>query len=107
MDSEAETYKSLDKSALISKIIDVEKLLEERDFEIEKLRLHIINSNNKIYGNKTEKLSSEQLQLSFEVPAVAEQLPLGEHEIIVERHSRTVKRGRKPLPGDLPCQGSR
>ena len=88
-------YESLEKSALISKLV-------ERDFEIEKLQLHIINANNKIYGKKTEKLSSEQIHLSFEVPEIAEQLPLGEQEIVVERHSRTVKRGRQPLPGDLP-----
>ena len=102
MSLESETYETLDKSTLVATLLEKDLKIQEHEAEIEKLRLHIINSNNKIYGNKTEKLSSEQLQLSFEVPVVAEQLPLGQHEIIVERHSRTVKRGRKPLPGDLP-----
>lgn len=87
-------YETLEKPALISRIVDLEH-------EVEKLQLHISNANKKLYGKKTEKLSSEQLHLSFEVPVVAVE-PLPEKEVVVEAYKRTIKRGRKPLPGDLP-----
>ena len=95
MSFESSTYESLDKSALIS-------MLVERDFEIEKLQLNIINSNKKLYGSKTEKLSSStQALLDFEVPpCVAENS--NEETIQVPSHKRVITRGRKPLPDNLP-----
>lgn len=69
--------------------------------EVDKLKLHILNANKKLYGTKSEKLSLEQIRFSFNVAAETQQQSL-EEEIVVERHSRTVKRGRKPLPSDLP-----
>lgn len=82
-----------DPDALISKLIDYEH-------EIEKLQNIIHNANKKLYGSKGEKLS-EQVLFTFDVPALPAQESL-EQEVIVSRHTRTVKRGRKPLPNDLP-----
>jgi len=97
---ESSTYETLDKSALISRIVDVESLLAAREAELEKLQLHIINSNKKLYGSKTEKLSSSaQALLNFELPPVVEKT---EEEVIeVPSHKRVIARGRKPLPENL------
>ena len=77
------------------------ELVVERDREIAKLQ-HIIRlANQRTYGPKTEKLSSEQLALSFELLPTQPELPLKE-EVVVEKHTRTVRRGRKELPDSLP-----
>ena len=73
----------------------------ERDREIEKLRNIITLSNKAKYGPKTEKLSSNQLALSFELSPVQLELPT-ETEVEVPAHTRTTPRGRKPLPDSLP-----
>jgi len=75
-------------------------LLEERDAEILKLQLLIANANKREFGSKSEKLTSEQVRLSFEVPPAPVQEDLTK-EVTVERHTRTV-RAKKPLPDDLP-----
>lgn len=102
MSLESSNYETLDKSALISRIVDVEQLLAEREAEIEKLQLHIVNSNKKLYGSKTEKLSSStQALLDFEVPLSI--VGNSEEEVIeVPSHKRVITRGRKPLPDNLP-----
>lgn len=95
MSFESSTYETLDKSALIS-------ILAERDFEIEKLQLNIINANKKLYGSKSEKLgSSAQALLDFEVPPPLVEVT-NEEVIEVPSYKRKIARGRKPLPGDLP-----
>lgn len=101
MSCEFSNYETLDKPALISRIVDVEQLLAEREAEIEKLQLHIVNANKKLYGNKSEKLSSStQALLNFELPPVVE---ISNEEVIeVPSHKRTIQRGRKPLPDNLP-----
>lgn len=76
--------------------------LLERDREIEKLHNHIRNTNKKIFGSKSEKLSSDQIQFSFEAQPLPPEQQLLEQEIVVEKHTRTVRRGRKALPADLP-----
>ncbi len=77
------------------------ELVVERDREIAKLQNIIRLANQRTYGPKTENLSSEQLGLSFELPPVQAELPLKE-EVVVEKHTRTVRRGRKALPDNLP-----
>lgn len=79
------------------------QLVVERDIEIAKLRNIIRLANNRTYGSKTEKLSSStiQLALSFELPPAPSE-PSGKEEIVVEKHTRTVRRGRKGLPDNLP-----
>jgi transposase len=89
-----ETYENLDKPALIS-------LLQDRDSELLKFQLAILNSNKREFGTKSEKLTSDQIRLSFEVPTEPVQELLISNEVVVERHTRTV-RAKKPLPNDLP-----
>lgn len=95
MSFESSTYETLDKPALIGRITDLEH-------EVEKLQLHIINSNKKLYGSKTEKLSSSaQALLDFELAAPVAENP-NEEVIEVPSHKRVITRGRKPLPDNLP-----
>jgi transposase len=79
------------------------QLVVERDIEIAKLRNIILQANNRTYGSKTEQLSSStiQLALSFELPPAPSE-PSGKEEVVVEKHTRTVRRGRKGLPDNLP-----
>ena len=95
MSFESSTYETLDKPALIGRITDLEQ-------EVEKLQLHIVNTNKKLYGSKTEKLSSStQALLDFEVPLSV--VDNSEKEVIeVPSHKRVITRGRKPLPDNLP-----
>jgi transposase len=75
--------------------------LTERERESAKLQNIICLANQRTYGSKTEKLSLEQFALSFELSPVQPELPLKE-EIVVEKHTRSVSRGRKELPDTLP-----
>lgn len=102
-----ESYDSLERNDLIRQIVERDHALVAqreaialRDEEISKLQNLIHNANRKAYGAKTEKLTSDQLNFTFEIPV--EQLPLPEEQIVVEKHTRTVRKGRKPLPSDLP-----
>jgi transposase len=98
-----ESYSQLrtEPDKLIQLVVERDLALAERDREIAKLQNIICLANKRTYGPKTEKLSSEQLGLSFELPPVQAELPLKE-EVVVEKHIRTVRRGRKALPDNLP-----
>ena len=87
---------------LIQLVVERDHALAERDREIAK-RQNIIRLANKrtTIRPKTEKLSTAQLALSFELPAVQVELPLKE-EVVGEKHTRTVRRGRKELPDNPP-----
>jgi transposase len=61
----------------------------------------IANANKRECGTKSEKLTSEQIQFSFEVSHEPVQEPVISNEIVVKRHTRTI-RAKKPLPNDLP-----
>ena len=80
---------------------DLKDRLANREREIEKLQNHIRNANKKVYGAKTEKLTSNQIKFDFN-QSETKQLELISEEIVVQKHSRKVQRGRKPLPADLP-----
>ena len=81
------------------------KLLEEKYSaalnEIEKYKNAILNSNKRTFGSKSEKLSSEQIRFSFNQNFEPVQGTL-EKEVVVPKHTRTVRKGRNPLPDDLP-----
>jgi len=98
-----ESYSQLrvERDTLIQVVVEKDLALAERDREIAKLQNIIRLANQRAYGPKTEKLSSEQLALSFELPPAQPELPLKE-EVVVEKHTRTVRRGRKELPDNLP-----
>ena len=98
-----ESYSQLraEPDRLIQLVVERDHALAERDREIAKLQNIIRLANKRAYGPKTEKLSSEQLALSFELPPGQPELPLKE-EVVVEKHTRTVRRGRRELPDTLP-----
>lgn len=99
-----ENLQELSKQNLISLVVQTHQQLLEQQAENEKLTNAIRNANKKLFGTKSEKLITEdqqQLKLSFEKDP--EQLPIiTEKEIIVEKYTRTISKGRKPLPDNLP-----
>ncbi len=97
-ESKISSYESLSKEALIPVLHSLQAAIAERDQEIDKLQRHISNANRKQFVKKSEKLSGMQEEL-FSFEAQAEEVT---EEIEVAGHKRTVKRGRKPLPEDLP-----
>lgn len=86
---------------IIAENESIRTLLSTKDREIEKLQNAILNANKKTFGSKSEKLSTEQIKFSFNQLPEPKQESL-EKEIIVEKHTRVVKKGRNPLPDDLP-----
>jgi transposase len=98
-----ESYSQLrtEPDKLIQLVVERDHALAERDREIVKLQNIIRLANQRTYGPKTEKLSAAQLALSFELPPVQPELPL-KAEVVVEKHTRTIRRGRKALPDNLP-----
>lgn len=56
------------------------------------------------FGNKSEKLSAEQLGIfnEAELPKNAESIEEADNEIHIAAHSRAKSVGRKPLPNHLP-----
>jgi Transposase C of IS166 homeodomain len=79
------------------------ELLHEKDREIEKLHLLLIQANKRQFGQRSEKLSlGDDVQpglFSFEAPTSSVVEP---ETVEVESHTRLVRRGRKPLPDNLP-----
>ena len=74
--------------------------------KIEHLEQYIRLLKNEIFGSKSEKrprLDDKQVPLFDEIEIIADEAVEAEEEekIIVPSHSRS-KRGRKPLPADLP-----
>jgi hypothetical protein len=65
-----ESYSQLraEPEKLIQLVVERDHALAERDREIAKLQNIIRLANKRTYGPKTEKLSPEQLALSFELP---------------------------------------
>ena len=80
-----------------------DELISVKDRLIEKLYLQIQNGNQKIYGPRTEKLLTDnQIKLDiFSKEFIPEQIPLNENQVVVEKHTRVVKKGRKALPDNI------
>ena len=81
---------------------------ENRRYEVENklLREQLLLMRTKLFGRKTEKLPSAEgaiQEILFDEPAEEESEESDQKEPLVEvpAHTRT-KRGRKPLPADLP-----
>jgi transposase len=96
---ETATYKELPKENLLSILTERDSTIADQQHEIEKLQNIIHNANKHRYGKKSEKLSKEQVELFCFEDAGKE--PESE-EVAVKGHKRNIKRGRKPLPADLP-----
>lgn len=86
---------------IIAENESIRTLLSEKDREIQKLQNAILNANKKTFGSKSEKLTSEQVKFSFnqELEPLQESL---EKEVVVPKHTRTIRKGRNALPSDLP-----
>jgi len=89
-------YESLEKSALIS-------LIQDRDREIERLHVHLVNINRKTFVKKTERQEpSSQVELfAFEE---ASSTPKEEVKTVDIAAHKRQHRGRKPLPATLPTR---
>jgi hypothetical protein len=80
-------------------------LLHNRDREIERLQVHLLNVNRKMFVKKTGRQASSSSQeelFTFE----EEEAPPAEEEQTIEvtAHKKTIKRGRQPLPDSLPTR---
>ena len=93
-----------DHDALKAMIIEFAEQHEESKKHIKYLEERIRLLTNEIFGRKSEKQPPEpdQAQLNLFGQAEPEPAPV-EEEIIVPGHTRK-KRGRKPLPKDLPVK---
>lgn len=93
----------MDIELLVAENSELKELISIKDSIIEKLFLQIQNANKKVYGPKTEKLSIDnQIKLDiFSQVTAPLQVPFSEQEVIVEKHTRTIQRGRKSLPENI------
>ena len=92
----------MDIDSAITEIKELKHQISVKDNLIEKLLLQIHNSDKKLYGPKTEKLSDEQLKLDmFQGQEHQPELEL-EEKIVIEKHSRIIQRGRKPFADNIP-----
>ena len=91
-----------DNDALKAMVIEFAEHYEASQKRIEMLEERIRLLTNEIFGRKSEKQLPEpdQKQLSLFGQAEPEPAPVVE-EVTVPAHTRK-KRGRKPLPKDLP-----
>ncbi len=75
---------------------------EKYETRIEYLEERIRLLQNEIFGRKTEKQPLiDQKQLLLFNPPDSETIEGPDSEIVIEKHTRK-KKGRKPLPKDLP-----
>lgn len=85
-----------------------EQQLEEKELQIAFLTEELRYLKAFIFGQKTEKTpkpeNSNQPLLPFPQEEVAAQISVPEQEKTIEIKAHSRKRGRKPLPADLPVQ---
>jgi transposase len=79
-------------------------IIHKLEGDVERLQVHLLNVNRKMFGKKTERQapsSSQEELFTFE-----EEVPTAEEEQTIEvtAHKKTIKRGRKPLPDSLPTR---
>ncbi len=92
-------YAALDHDTLVQEVVRRDNEIAQRDREIQKLKNAILNAHKARFGPKTETISSTQSALSFELFPLLPSPPEGEREVLA--HTRTVTKGRKPLPKNL------
>jgi transposase len=99
-----QAFNALSKEELIAQLLalkaEVAKQSEavaEKDREIEKLHHIIRTTNRKSFVTKRDVVSPHQAPL-FPLPALAE---AKSKEIEVPKHTRKLKRGRKPIPATI------
>lgn len=84
-------------------VSEKETMLEEQEIEISYLREQLRLLRHQRYGSSSEKLSDEQLLLMLESEGIKDRAAVPEiaETVAVKEHQR-IKRGRKPIPADLP-----
>jgi len=97
----------LDKKSLPEDIEVLKRMICEYHSKVSLLEEEIRFWKHKLFGSKSEKLSAaERLQLCLfneaEQGVVEKEPEEPEEEIAVPAHTRAKKRGRKPLPENLP-----
>jgi transposase len=98
---------ALDLNDLPDDIATLKKMLSEYDSENRLLRDQVEYLKYKLFGRKSEKLTeAERKQLSLfneaELGADGVREEASEETIVVPAHTRAKKRGRRPLPENLP-----
>lgn len=86
------------KEIIVSQQTEFKKIQEQNNYLQEVVRL----LKNELFGRKSEvRRESDANQLQLFIPPDAPPVPEPSEEIVIEAHTRK-KRGRKPLPADLP-----
>ena len=98
-DSETVTLAKADYEALLSGQQALQAALLQSQEEIARLAQQLINLRKQIYGQRSEKLDSNQLALFTNLPVAEKELE--DDQVPVAPHSRRHG-GRKPLPANLP-----
>jgi transposase len=102
---EFDAQKLADDPAQLKQIIALLNEQHRRDRQrIQRLEEHVRLLKNEIFGRKTEKhvvVDDKQISLFAEDDTPSIDLDLPADPIVIGEHSRR-KRGRKPLPADLP-----
>lgn len=80
------------------------KILLEKDNQINSLMEFIKINRHRQFGNKSEKISPDQLSIfnEAELPKRPDNIIKSDEEIHVASYKRTKSPGRKPLPENLP-----
>ena len=84
-------------------------IISKLESDFERLQVYLLNSNRKTSVAKSERqISSQELLIGFgEKPVTTKEEEEEEEEeevetLTVPEHKRILKRGRKPLPSNLP-----
>jgi transposase len=98
---------SLDLSSLPDDVSALKKMLSESYSEIHLLRDQVEYLKYKLFGRKSEKLTEAERKQLFlfneaELGAAEARKEEPEEKIVVSAHTRVKKRGRRPLPENLP-----
>ena len=92
--SELETLQNL--------VSDLQKTILEKDSKISELQHQLHLFRHAKFGRKSEKVSNDQMALTFDESHQAEEKPEATNEQETITYTRSKKTGRKPLPKHLP-----
>jgi transposase len=98
------TYQEKTKNELLDLLSSKDIIIQQQSQQLNSLSELLRIYRYRQFGNKSEKLSCEQLGLFSEadLPKNAEAIVQADKEIHVAAYDRKKKVGRKPLPADLP-----
>jgi len=80
-------------------------IISKLESDLERLQVYLLNSNRKTFVAKSERqISSQELLIGFGEKPVTTKEEEVEETLTVPEHKRILKRGRKPLPSNLPVR---